>query len=135
MALQAREQTAAGRVEDGEETVVAADDERPPARHVRHATDRRVRNRAEPRALLQRLGVDQRDGPVALPDGEDLAVGAQGIGEVVVPRGVVRNGTQRVTVAGRSRVERAAEAAVAGEVPDQDRAVLGGACRASRRRG
>jgi hypothetical protein len=68
VARQRRDETAAGRVEHGEETVVAADDERPLARHVCDAADRPLWNRQEPRALAQRLRVDQRDGPVAVAD-------------------------------------------------------------------
>ena len=114
-------------VDSGEEAVVAADDERAAARHEGQADGPApLGTTREARELPQRRDVDQADGPVAVPDGEDPAVRADGVATRASDAG------RRIVV---RRRERAPEAAVAGEIPDEDLAVEAASCRASGRRG
>ena len=107
MAAQALDERAPARVDQCEESVVAADDQQPATRHVTHAAERSVRDCGEVRERAQRPGVDQADGPVALSDGQDPAVRAQRVAQKCAERDVAR----------LADGERAAQAAVAGEVP------------------
>ena len=115
VAAQALDERAPARVDQCEESVVAADDQQPAARHVTHAAERSVRDCGEVRERAQRPGVDQADGPVALSDGQDPAVRAQRVAQ--------NGGDRAVARLGSPDGERAAQAAVAGEVPDHDPAI------------
>ena len=100
---------AAVRVDEREEALVAADDQQPAAGHIRHAGDGSFGDDREPRQRPLRLRVEQGDRAVRLSDGEDATIGAQGVA-----------GELRAVASDR---EWAAEAAGAGEVPDQHLAV------------
>ena len=118
MAAQRPDDRLPARVDEGEEAVVAADDEQPAARHVGQGPNRSARDHAEARARPQGPGVDQADRPVAETEGEHPAVGARGRhGEAAARPGVRRAAPDR---------HRAAEAAVAREVPDEHVAVDAG---------